>query len=116
MTNMKLVLNRYDFSRIVSGFLSAPVILPVGSKIVKVTYNHVGTGSPHSSLRIMRVKTGETPEKLGNGSSTDATGKRIPVNVPITGDPIIKTAYRYYALVSISWAGYFEGVKILYRE
>ncbi len=116
MANMELVLNRYDFSRIFGGFLSASVTLPVGSKIVKVTYKHVGTGSPFSSLRIIRVKKGETPEKLGKGASTDATGKRISINVPITGDPIIKSAYRYYILVSISWTGYFEGVKIIYRE
>ncbi len=116
MANMKLVLNRYDFSCIFGGFLSAPVTLPVGSKIVKVTYNHVGTGSPYSSLRIIRVRRGETPEKLGKGASNDATGKRISVDVPITGDPIIQRAYQYYILVSIGWTGYFEGVKIIYRE
>ncbi len=110
MAEMKLVLGRYNFSRVVDGAFSAPVALPVGGKIVKVTYYHVGMGAPYSSLKIMRVKTGETPEKLGNKSTTDATGKPIPVDVPITGDPVIRGAYRYYILVSVSSTSFFEGV------
>ncbi len=116
MSEMKLVLGSYNFSRVADGVFSAPVTLPVGRKIVKVTYYHVGTGSPYSSLKIMRVKTGETPEKLGNKSSTDATSKPIPVDVPIMGDPVIRGAYRYYILVSVNSASFFEGVKIVYRE
>src|SRR5512139_790403 len=116
MAEMKLVLGRYDFSRVVDGAFSAPVTLPVGRKIVKVIYYHVGMGSPCSSLKIMRVKAGETPEKLGNKSTTDATGKPIPVDVPITGDPIIRGAYRYYILVSVSSTSFFEGAKVVYRE
>jgi len=114
MAEMKLILARYDFSRVADGAFSAPVTLPVGRKIVKVTYYHVGMGSPCSSLKIMRVRAGETPEKLGSKSSTDATS--TPVDVPITGDPIIRGAYRYYILASVNSSGFFEGVKIDYRE
>ena len=116
MAKMTLVLGRYDFSCVVDGVFSAPVILPVGRKIVKVTYYHGGTGSPYSSLRIMRAKEGDTPEKLGKKSSTDATGKAIPVDVPITGDPIVRGAYRYYILVTLNAFSFFEKVKIIYRE
>jgi hypothetical protein len=112
MAEMKLVLGRYDFSRVVDGVFSAPVTLPVGRKIVKVTYYHAGMRPPYSSLRIMRVKTGETPEKLGSKFSTDATGTLV--DVPITGDPIIRGAYRYYILVSINPFSLFEKVKIVY--
>ena len=116
MAKIKLVLGRYKFSRVIDGVFSAPVTLPVGRKLVKVTYYHAGTRSPYSSLRIMRVKRGETPENIGNESSTDATGTPIPVEVPITGDPIIRGAYRYYILVSVNPSSFFDGVKIVYRE
>jgi hypothetical protein len=116
VAEMKLVLARYDFSAVTDGAFSAPVILPVGRKIVKVTYYHVGMGAPYSSLKIMRVRAGETPEKLGNKSSTDSTGKPIPVDVPIAGDPVIRGAYRYYILVSVSSTSFFEGAKVVYRE
>jgi hypothetical protein len=100
MAEMKLVLGRYDFSRVVDGAFSAPVTLPVGKKIVKVTYYHVGMGSPYSSLKIMRVRAGETPEKLGNKSTTDSTGKPIPVDVPITGPIIRRILILYLASVN----------------
>jgi hypothetical protein len=116
MAKMKLVLSRYDFSRVVDGVFSAPVTLPVGRKILTVTYYHAGTRSPYSSLRIMRARWGETPEKLGNESSTDVTGTPIPVDVPITGDPIIRGAYRYYVLVSVNPSSIFHGVRIVYRD
>ena len=116
MAKMNLVLGRFHFSRVVDGVFSAPLTLPAGRKIVKVTYYHFGTRSPYSSLRIMRVKTGETPEKLGNESSTDAAGTPIPVDVPITGDPIIREGYRYNILVTVNSSSFFEGVKIVYRE
>ena len=116
MAKMTLVLGRYDFSCVVDGVFSAPVILPVGRKIVKVTYYHVGTCSPHSSLRIMRAKTRKAPEKLGNESSTDAAGTPIPVDVPITGDPVVRGAYRYFIIVSVNSFSFFERVTIVYRE
>jgi hypothetical protein len=116
MAKKNLVLKRYDFSRVGDGVFSAPVTLPVGRKIVSVTYYHIGTLSPYSNLRIMRAKTGEVPEKLGNNSSTDAAGTPIAVDVPITGDQIIRGAYRYYILVSVSPSSTFERVKIDYRE
>jgi hypothetical protein len=64
----------------------------------------------------MRTKTGETPEKLGTQTSTEATDIRIPVDVPITSDPIIRGAYRYYILVSVNSSSFFDRVKIVYRE
>jgi hypothetical protein len=112
MAKMNLVLGRFHFSRVVDGVFSAPVTLPAGRKIEKVTYYHYGARSPYSNLRFMRVRTGETPEKLANESSTDAAAKPIPVDVPITGDPIIRGGYRYYILVSVNPATFFEGVKI----
>ena len=116
MAKMKLVLGRYDLSRVVDGIFSAPVTLPEGRKIVKVIYYHGGTRSAYSSLRIMRVKTGEMPEKLGNKSSTDAGGTPIPVDVPITGDPIVRGEYRYFILVSVNSFSFVERVTIVYRE
>ena len=116
MAKMNLVLGRYNFSRAVDGIFSAPVSLSVGRIIVKVTYYHAGTGSLYSSLRIMGVKMGDTPEKLGDESSTDATATPIPVDVPITGDPIIRGAYQYYILVTLNSFSFFEKVKIVYRE
>ncbi len=116
MAKMTLVLGRYDFSRIGEGVFSAPVALPVGRKIVKITYSHVGTCSPYSSLRIMRARMGEPPEKLGNESSTHAAGKPIPVDVPITGDPVVRGEYRYFILVSLNPSSSFERVTIIYRE
>ena len=116
MAKMKIFLGRYEFSRVVDGVFSAPITLPVGRKIVKVTYYHAGTRSPYSSLRIMRARWGETPEKLGSESSTDVTGTPILVDVPITGDPIIRGAYRYYILVSVNPSSFFDGVRIVCRE
>jgi hypothetical protein len=116
MAKMTLVLGQYNFSRVGEGVFSAPVTLPVGRTIVKVIYYHTGTRLPYSSLRIMRVKTGETPERLGNKSSTDAAGTPITVNVPITGDPIIRGGYRYYILVSVNSSSYFDKVSIVYRD
>ncbi len=116
MAKKNLVLKRYDFSRVVDGVFSAPVTLPVGRKIVNVTYYPIGTLSPYSNLRIMRAKMGEAPENLGNKSSTDAAGALIPVDVPITGDPIIRGGYRYYLLVSVNSSSSLEKVKIVYQE
>ncbi len=116
MAKMKLVLGRYDFARVGTGLFSAPVPLPAGRKLVKVTYYHGGMWSPYSSLRILRVKAGQTPEKLGNESSTDAVAKPIPVHVRITGDPIVREEYRYFVLVSVSPSSSFERVTIVYGE
>ncbi len=116
MAKLKLVLGRHDFSRVSDGVFSAPITLPVGRKLVKVTYYHGGTRSPYSSLRIMRARMGEPPEKLGNESSTHIAGKPIPVDVPITGDPIVRGEYRYFILVSLNPSSSFERVTIVYRE
>ncbi len=116
MAKMKLVLGRYDFSCVAGGVFSALVALPVGRKLVKVIYYHIGTLLPYSSLRIMRAKTGEPPERLGNRSSTDATGTPILVDVPITGDAVIRGGYRYYILVSINPSSFFERVQVVYQE
>ncbi len=116
MREMQLILGRYNFSRIAEGVFSAPVTLSAGRKILRVTYYHFGTGSPYSSLKIMRVRTGEMPEKLGNASSTVATDKPIPVDVPITGDSVIRGAYRYYMLVSVNSLSLVERVKVVYQE
>ncbi len=116
MAKMNLFLGRYDFSCVVKGVFSAPLTLSVGRKMVEVTYYHIGMLSPYSSLRIMRTKTGEAPEKLGNQFSTNAAGTPIPVDVPITGDPTIRKGYRYYLLVSVNSSSSFERVKVVYQE
>ena len=111
------------FSYVQPGFLVsngtfyAPVALPSGSRVVKLSYYHRGTSAQASTaLSIVRMQMGNASELMGSQSSTDATGTVIPVDVSITGDPIIKKGYRYYVVVSAdNTSSNVQGVKIVYE-
>lgn len=103
--------------RALNGVFFAAITPPVGARIVKVTYYHAGAGSPVSTeLQLLRTKIGMGPEILAYQSSTDATGDSITVDVPITGDPVVKTGYRYYLHIrSSNENSLFMGAKIVYQ-
>jgi len=106
-----------------NGHFYAPLNLPVGARITKITYYHWG-GDPdvgylpaQTGLEISRMKMGNVDEGLGMGVSTDSTGMVIPVNVTLLGDQIIKAGYRYYIEIwSENMDSYLLGVKINYQE
>jgi hypothetical protein len=103
--------------RAANGTFYASVTLPPGVTIVKISYFHVGETSPaQTSLGFFRAKMGKPREQLAGGSSTDSTAVIIPVNVSITGDPIIKAGYRYYIGVTSNYTdSLFLGVIITYN-
>ena len=63
---------------------------------------------------------GGVPEDVMLQNAGDSTGEIIPVNVPLSvdpiGDPIIRPGYRYYVIVNANDASAIFGVKINYRE
>jgi hypothetical protein len=103
--------------RVMNGNFFASFTLPVGARIVKVTYYHAGGSAPVATgLQIARTKMGMVPELLADQTSTDVTGVPIPVDVPITGDPVIKAGYRYFIMAGSSNANsLLMGVKIIYQ-
>ena len=105
-------------SNVSDGYFYSPLILPVGAKIIKVTYYHVGFGNPvATSGWIYRNKFASLSDALANGSSTDATTAVIPVDVPLIGDPIIRKGYQYMILLySANFSSSILGAKIDYQE
>ncbi len=101
-----------------NGIFYAPLTLPVGAMITKITYYHMGQTTPSgTSLYIFRLKMGGHREQLAGGTSTDSTGEIIRVNVPTPADSTIRAGYRYYiGINSINENSNFMGVKITYQE
>jgi hypothetical protein len=94
----------------------APLTLPSGATIVKITYYHVGMNPEAlTTFSIWRIKMGTFGQMIGEQTSTDSTTVLIPVNVPITGDPIIRAGYRYFLQVFVNGSSYIYGVKITYQ-
>ena len=90
--------------------------LPSGATITKITYYHRGNSGARTTVDILRVKMGGQPETLWSGESTDSTAEIIPVDLVLTGDPIIRSGYRYYIDVySPDVSSSIMGVKITYQ-
>ena len=107
-----------SISSVSNGSFYFPITIPVEARIVRVIYYHIGEVEPASTKFIVRsVKLGNESEVIGKEDSTDATGAIIRVSVPITGDPNIKTGYRYYIRVeSDNENSMFLGARIVYEE
>ena len=109
-----------NYLQVSNGAFSAPLKLPVGARITKATYYHQGYGGAFTYIYITRVKMGGVPEDVMLQTSEDSTGEIIPVNIPLSidpiGDPIIRPGYRYYVSVNANDASYIWGVKINYQE
>ncbi len=105
-------------SVVCNGIFYAPLTLPVGAIITKITYYHMGQTTPAgTSLYIFRLKMGGHREQLAGGTSTDSTGEIIRVDVPTPADSTIRAGYRYYVGInSINENSNFMGVKITYQE
>ncbi len=59
---------------------------------------------------------GEVPQKLAEKSFSDSTGEIIPVDIPITGEPVVKPDYRYYlSIESSNDNSFFMGAKVTYQ-
>ncbi len=114
--------NAYDYyqsiAMVINGVFEAPLNLPLGARITRVTYYHQGVTSPASTgLYFYCLKMGNEREVLGDESSTDSTLNIIPVDVVLVGDPIIRAGYRYFIrVVSGNYSSYILGVKITYQE
>ena len=59
---------------------------------------------------------GGVPEDVMLQNAGDSTGEIIPVNVPLSVDPIIGPGHRYYVSVNANDASYIWGVKINYQQ
>jgi hypothetical protein len=107
-----------DVSIVRGGSFYAPLKLPLGARITKITYYHLGMGSEaYTSLMILCTKMGDYPDPLGSESSTDTTEKVVAVEVVLSSGAIIRAGYRYYVFVeSLNYDSHFMGVKITYRE
>ena len=107
-----------SISFVSNGSFNVPITIPVGARIVRMIYYHIGEVEPASTKFTVRtVKLGNASEVIGSENSTDATGAIIRVSVPITGDPSIKTGYRYYIRVdSDNENSKFLGARIVYQE
>ena len=106
------------FLEVCNGVFNTPLTPPVGARITKITYYHLGRSSePSTFLNVYSIKMGAYAQPVGSGSSTDSTETNIPVEVVLFGDGIIKAGYRYYITVySANENSYFGGVKINYQE
>ena len=91
--------------------------LPSGATITKITYYHRSNSGGLTSVIVQRTKMGGQPETIADGESADSTAQIIPVDLVLTGDPIIRSGYRYYIDVySPDVSSSILGVKITYRE
>jgi hypothetical protein len=106
-----------NVSYVSNGHFYAPFALPKGARITNITYYHYGTGSPFTSLIIWRGKMGNLSEAIGSAYNSDASGVVVPVEVTLSGDPIIRAGYRYSITVQANTStSYLWGVKITYKE
>lgn len=100
-----------------NGEFYAPLSLPVGARIVKLTFFHKGSTAPaYTWVWLGRVKMGAESETLGNLTSTDSSNTIIKLEVPITGDAVIRGGYRYYLGVVCGSDSWFRGARIDYQE
>jgi hypothetical protein len=94
--------------------------LPLGARITKVTAYLQGYDGQVSQVTIYRVKMEayyETFGSIAEGYSDDSTGDVLPIDVVISGDPIIRAGYRYFVLVfTPNDMNIFRGMKITYQE
>ena len=90
--------------------------LPSGTTITKITYYHSSNSGATSLVIVRRQKMGGYPENIAQGQSTDSTANTIPVDVVLTGDPVIRSGYRYFVEVSSNDVSTsVSGVKIDYK-
>ena len=109
-----------DVTNARNGTFTAPISLPAGARLSKITYYHWGNDRVPPAMTYLiffRIKMGNESEELGIGSSQDSTGEIIPVDVQLTGDLIIRAGYRYYIEAYSGYPeSYFLGVKIDYQK
>jgi len=110
-----------NFFEVRNGAFFTPLALPVGARITKITYYHRGYSGGVSSIYIYRFKMGGVPEDVAMGYSEDQTGEIIPVNAPISvdpvADPIIRAGYRYYIHAELpNESSCILGVTITYQQ
>jgi len=100
---------------------TAPITLPVGARITKITLYRIVYPDATTSLSLERIKMGNLGIAIAEGEGSISVVEDIEaVNVPFVvdppGDPVIRAGYRYYIHV---WAGgwaQFRGAKIDYRQ
>jgi hypothetical protein len=100
---------------------TAPVNLPVGARITKITLYRILYPSATTSLSLERIKMGNLSNTLAEGEgSTNVEGEVEVVDVPFTveppSDPVVRAGYRYYIHVWTSGWAQFRGAKIDYRQ
>jgi hypothetical protein len=107
----------HSIAGVTNNIFEVPLALPVGARIIKVSYYHLGGASPAETRVVLRrLKLGGDGGEIADQSSTDATSTIITVDVPITGDPIVKAGYRYYLVIECTNGNsYFMGAKIIYQ-
>jgi hypothetical protein len=104
-----------DFAEVRNGYFFAPLKLPLGVRITKVTYYHRAFPGASTSAWIQRVKMGDYPEVVANGDSIDDSGEIIPVDLVFFGDRIIRPGYRYIVQIfSSNDLSFVSGVIINY--
>jgi hypothetical protein len=98
---------------------TAPITLPVGARITKITYYRIGYTGALTSFNLVRAKMGNEPNTLaeqGSDNVAEIEAVDVPFTVEPPGDPVIRAGYRYHIHVeSLGWAQ-FLGAKIDYRE
>jgi len=88
-----------NWGEVRNGLFFAPLNLPLGARITKVTYYHLGYPGGLTAAYIERQKMGAYSESVADGGSIDDSGEIILVDVPVVGDRIIRPGYRYYIIV-----------------
>ena len=110
---------RQEVSYVSNSSFYAPINVPVGARITKITLYHYGMGSPAlTEIQIFRTKMDNVTEFLLSANSSDSTGQVVPVDLSLSAEfGTIRTGYRYFFRVtSQNTASQIKGVKITYQE
>ena len=99
----------------------APITLPVGARITKITYYRVGYAQTSTWFNLGRIKMGTTGDDLAYILEQYSTNTDIEaVNVPFYADPpadrVIRAGYRYFIEVNSTGWAQFRGAKIDYQQ
>jgi hypothetical protein len=106
-----------------NAYFWAPVKLPVGVRIKKLTLLSWGGGNPHSSVKLIRTRTGKQPLTLMQVIDNIVNTQTSPPTVTSTKTPftspedlVVRKGYRYHLeFRSAHHASYIHAARVRYR-
>jgi len=104
-----------------NGMFRAPITLPVGARITKITYYRTGYAQTSTGFSLMRIKMGNTSDAVADifeqfSVNGDIEAVDVPFHMDPPADRAIRAGYRYFIEVTSNGWAIFWGAKIDYLQ